>query len=53
MVGNVCIIAANGPTHVSVENIRSGSDPVSSLVSLGPLMDYLPTWQRIYFYNWG
>lgn len=19
----------------------------------GPLMDYLPTWQKIYFYNWG
>lgn len=18
-----------------------------------PLMDYLPTWQKIYFYNWG
>lgn len=19
----------------------------------GPLMDYLPTWQKIYFYSWG
>lgn len=22
-------------------------------VGPGPLMDYLPTWQKIYFYNWG
>lgn len=28
---------------------------VRSLCSLvsGPLMDYLPAWQKIYFYNWG
>lgn len=22
-------------------------------VIAGPLMDYLPTWQKIYFYSWG
>lgn len=26
--------------------------PELSLIA-GPLMDYLPTWQKIYFYSWG
>lgn len=26
-----------------------GPDPLPP----GPLMDYLPTWQKVYFYNWG
>ena len=30
----------------------SATVPGISLV-LNPLMDYLPTWQQIYFYNWG
>lgn len=25
----------------------------SFLLYLGPLMEYLPIWQKIYFYNWG
>lgn len=27
--------------------------PNSFLLIAGPLMDYLPSWQKIYFYSWG